>query len=72
MLGRQPILAKSIVDRRATNSHRRLLVSRKESNWRLVQASSSVDVYCVGNILGWLTNICERRVDGLVLASRCE
>lgn len=58
MFGRRAILAQGIVDGRATHSHGRLLMSRQEGNWGFVQASSGIDVNCVGDVLCWLANIC--------------
>jgi hypothetical protein len=43
-------LSNSIVDWRASNSYRRLLVTGQEGDWRLVQASSSIDVDGVGDV----------------------
>ena len=44
-------------------------MSGKERNWRFVQTSPSIDVHRISNILGRLANICQRRMNSLVLAS---
>ena len=37
-----------------------------------VQASSCVDIYGIGDVLGWLYCFADGRVQGLVLSSRGE
>ena len=40
-----------IVDRRAFDRNRRLLVARQVRHWRLVQPSSGVDVHGINDIV---------------------
>jgi hypothetical protein len=71
LLGGRGALAYRVVHRRASNSHRRLLVARQICDRRLIQTSSSIDVDGVGNIFGRF-GVVDGRMNSLVLTSGCE
>ena len=65
-------LAKRVVYWRTPYSNGWFLVPREICNGRLVQATSGVDVNGVGDFLGGLAHIGQRRQHILVLAGRSE
>jgi hypothetical protein len=72
MIRRLSCLPQGIEYRRASNSNRRLLMSRQMSDWWLVEASPDIDVYSVGNFICHFGGICGKGLGGFIVARRCE
>ena len=72
MVGRLGSLSQGIEDGRASHGNGGLFMTRQMSNWRLVEASSNVDVHSVGDFICHLGRICGKRMGCLVVPGRCK